>query len=820
MTFFLSGVGLVQAQKQTLLDELSYTEDQTWFHQKRGWSEVTQSQQRQPWRQATWEERVHHFITALRKGDRKAFLFVEYPLLDGYFSSQGYPIEPSIANERVGDRGNGRTASLGVIWKIYFEARKNNTTAMKWLTNGDPKVRESVIRATLSGLFNKDPRVRLVAVNFLRRLRPEASMARDVKRAIILETVTSERSKWREKDIDIPSIEQPRLGWGAVAWSTGIRKPYSIAARYRDGLDEGISELLNGNGKGDYLVNGLYRKTERNDYPTEYTDINHTTGATSTRRVWTKASLLRYGADEHVSGFETEYGYAKAVEYMPKYVYSYIDFRDPESDKAVETAYTAYHSVWEEMKKLDLFISRAIWTEKVKKGDLYALKYISKDTFRTLADQIDGESLDLVPFKSPSFKIFAEAEARGIIVGMLENRVVSTREECARFLKRLFDYQATSIAIKREIKKALREARRRELAIDTIRGRHLHGELVIPRQSDDWWGERDEIDTSGYTDAERGEKLQRYRNQVEFPEETDIIFHDRRKPGQAPADSSKPATTTTTTTSKPAGDIITPSDARIGHPLLLKSTATYEDVEYYFQLDNFLGGELGKTAAVKPATTTTSTTSTTTTPKTSTTTTTPATSTTTTTPKTSTTTTTTPATTETKPSDDWQFADGIQSELGDRLRPGQTPGENKEPMGVIPTDVNKRSVTARYYERVRAVETLHSLMIGDGNALLKASYLDVQNALLLWMALINRDRAGATNVIEDDFLWYLLAGASSISGTEGTRFHSHKELDLELARGDRARASLIKLWEGTKASLGYQLQKGNLVEDEKKTKRL
>jgi len=798
MTFFLTGVvGFAQSSKNTMLDELSYTEDQTWFNQQRGWSEVTQSRQRQPWRQATWEERVHHFITALRKGDRKAFLFVEYPLLDGYYTSQGYPIEPSIAAERVGERGNGRTASLGVIWKIFFEAKRNNTTAMKWLTNGDPKVHENVVRATLSGLFNKDPRVRLVAVNFLRRLRPDASMASDVKRALTLETVTSEKSKWRDKDIDIPSIEQPRLGYGAVAWRTGTN-PYHLKARFTDGLDNGIKDLLDGNNKGTYLVEGLYRKTERNDYPTEVTDINHSNGATTTRRVWTKASLLRYGADEHASGFESEYGYKMATEMMPRYIYTYLDYRDPDTEKVVESAYTSYHSVWEEMKKLDLFISRAVWSDRVKKGDVNALRWISKDTFRTLADQIDGESLEVVPMKSPEFKIFGEPEVRAVMVGMLENRVVSTREECVRFLKRIFAHHATSVATKREIKKALREARRRELTIDVIRGRHLHSELVVPRQADDWWGEPDEIDTSSFNNAERGEKLQQYRNQVQFPEESDIIFHDRRRPGAsgaAPAAApagTKPAATAPAADAKgkteaKKGEDVKASEresfARINHPLLVSPTVTYDQVEYYFQLDEFLGKSTG-TSPTPPV-------------------------------KNGSAKATDPGTkTPPKETPKWDFPDGVDVVSGERLRPGQSPGEILT-LPIPADDVKKRSVTARYYERVRAVEVLHSLLLGDGTALLKASYVDVQNALLLYMALINRDRTNAADVTDGEFLWYLLAGASAISGNEGTRFHSHKELDLELARGERTRDNLLKLWSGAKSNLRVAaLERGNLAEDE------
>jgi hypothetical protein len=820
MTFFLSGLSF---GRDTMEDELSYTQDQTWFNQKKGWSEVSQSRQRQPWRQATWEERVSQFISAVRKGDRKAFLFVEYPLLDGYKSAQGYPIEPSIEKERVGDRGNGRRASLGVIWKMYFEAKRNNTSVSNWLTQGDAKVRANVVKATLAGLFNKDPRVRLVAVNLLRRLRPDPSMARDVKRALVLETVTTERSKWRLKDIDVPSIENPRLGWGAVAWRTGQvdrngqadfsgSRLTEFRSRYRDGLDDGISQLLDGNGKGRYLTEGLYQKTERNDFPVAFPDVDHRSEKRSSveRRVWTKASLLRYGADEHESGFEVQYGYKRSREVMPKYVYSYVDYRDPATERVGESVYTAYHSVWEEMKKLDLFITRAVWTNRIKRGDVNSLRFISKDTFRSLADQIDGESLENVPMKSPGFKVFGEPEYRAVIVGMLENRVVSTREECIRFLKRLFGKNTTSVATKREIKKALREARRRELIIDTIRGRHVHSELVVPREADDWWGERDEVDVNAWGGT-RGTRLQRYRNQVEFPEESDIIYHDRRKPGQEDdlldddmLDDDDDAGSTTTTSGdakteeKSGGEsaekIEEEKDSRIGHPLLTKSKITFEDVENYLRVDSIIKDKQlvhfkavekkdAGTTETKPAETTT------------------------------------PAETE---DDDDLLDDDIEvSSKRSSVRPGQSPGYRATP---VPAD-NLRPVTARYYERVRAIETLHSMLLGDGTVLLKAPFIDVQNAFLIWMKLINNERGAVTDVkdiVEDDFLWYLLAGANAISGNEGTRFHDHKSLDLEVgkidsdgsvaapSRGARAASNLANLWEMTKDRLGARLQQGHL----------
>jgi hypothetical protein len=484
-------------------------------------SEVSQSAQRKPYRLATVQQRVQMFIEALRKGDKTAFERVEYDLLEGYFIP-------------------GRGITVGVIPALYVAAKENNRHIMDELYNGDMKIRANVVRATLRGLFNKDPRVRLVAINFLRRLRPDANMQREVKRAIALETVTTETPKFREKDLDIPNIENPRLGWFTHEndWSD---QPDNInVIRHDDGFTLGGS-YLNGTKAGDWMVKGLYQaeQRERNDYRVRnYYERNYRTGAITAYTVWSKFSYLRYGADEQRSGWEHVYkvfdkplySEQNPVEIMPRFRYLYIDNQDPESGEQIETLYDGYHSVWEEMLKLDHFISRVIWTEKIKDGDLNACRIMSKDTFRTLADQIDGESLDNVPTKST--KIFNEKDVKPLIVGLLENKVVSTREELARLLKQIYYRKDTSEPVRNLIKTALKRARRNELLIDTIRGRHLMEEVLPPRKGMemDYYGEFDELDTT--SDEVTPEKFELLREMVERPEESVIIYYDRRKPGQ------------------------------------------------------------------------------------------------------------------------------------------------------------------------------------------------------------------------------------------------------------------------------------------------
>lgn len=789
--FFLSGLGFTQDEEarhnQSLgaKEDLSYTQDQTWFKQKQGKSEVSQSGQIQPWRQATWEERVNYFIESLKKGDRKVFLYVEYGLLGGY----GNPAKSSgnqIGTAKGYPTNVGSHISLGVIHKLAEEARVKQTKVEKVLTGDDAKVRANVINATLSGLFNKDPRVRLVAVNLLRRLRPDPSMARDVKRALLLETVTTERSKWREKDIDIPSIENPRLGWGAVSWATGSSVRTPLNAKYDDGINDGQEGLLDGRNRGQYLRDGLYGKSDRNDYPltgdegildtdhnlVESTNPDLRAKASVRKDVWTKASLLRYGADEQVSRFEVHYG-LKVVEVMPRYVYAYVDFHDPLTERGGETVVTGYHSVWEEMKKLDLFITRALWVDRIKKGDIDSLRLISKDSFRALADQIDGESLENVPMKSKDFKVFAEPEVRAIIVGMLENRVVSTREECVIFLKRIFDRTQTSVATKREIKKALREARRRELIIDTIRGRHLHSELIVTRQPDDWWGERDEIDTSrfGANRSDRSRMLQIYRNQVEFPEETDIIYADRRKPGQEDDDDDdapkkSEATSgggkkeSTTSSSSKGAESSETDEYYLGHPLLKESAITLNKLKEYLKIDNIASEKVettSKQAETKPVEKVEE------------------------------------KTKKEEPKKSAPSDSADDDDDDDFSEPGQYSGDKLD-------KGSENRVFAQMYEKIRAIETLHSLLLARGDDLLKVSFKDLQNAvLILQLKILNKIEAARTkspdavkNDIQYDFLTYLFAG-SAVASNQGRRINDHRQLGLELTRKERTDKAVANL---------------------------
>ncbi|GMT49223.1 MAG: hypothetical protein IEMM0008_0762 [bacterium] len=134
----------------------------------------------------------------------------------------------------------------------------------------------------------------------------------------------------------------------------------------------------------------------------------------------------------------------------------------------------------------DLLYIRDKWVYRIKKGDLKALKVITKADFYTLANRLDCEPLNDVPISSPAFKVFAEPELTAIIIGMLENKEESIRETCAGFLKRFLDRSDISATTKRKIKKSFREARiRKEFRdIDIPRGTRPYFELTDIDKSD------------------------------------------------------------------------------------------------------------------------------------------------------------------------------------------------------------------------------------------------------------------------------------------------------------------------------------------------
>ncbi len=192
---------------------------------------------------STRGEKVRNFINAVKAGDTTAFRLVTYDIVGGKtlrinenfdFSNSKFTrigtlngdinyteIDPTrgldIVATEIGFYYNSTANVIDTVRTLaktfYSEFANRENIFVKYLCDGDTsdksETRKKVIRATLQGLYNLDPRVRLVAIDWLRRLRPDPAMFREVERAVEYETVASSYEKYRPKNIDIPSIDEP-----------------------------------------------------------------------------------------------------------------------------------------------------------------------------------------------------------------------------------------------------------------------------------------------------------------------------------------------------------------------------------------------------------------------------------------------------------------------------------------------------------------------------------------------------------------------------------------------------------------------------------
>jgi len=158
-------------------------------------------------------EKVEDFIQALKRGDRRSFQTVRYDEV----------LVPVIVKlKRLADE----------VLKTKTPEEVGFLKAFLLQMAGDEKRnRATLVQAALPGIFNMDPRVRLVAASWLRTLRPDVTMMRAVKLAVgvdvrvihydaatddfvfthprILETVASFAEYYREKDLDYPGVFTP-----------------------------------------------------------------------------------------------------------------------------------------------------------------------------------------------------------------------------------------------------------------------------------------------------------------------------------------------------------------------------------------------------------------------------------------------------------------------------------------------------------------------------------------------------------------------------------------------------------------------------------
>jgi len=448
------------------------------------------------------KERVTRIIERIKKGDRKILRVISYSDLDS------------------------------VVDKIFENAQSNGRNFSQELSDDwQPAVRSRVIQASLAGLFNKDPRVRLTAINWLRRLKPDGSMARVVKQAIAYETVASEVEKRKVKDLDLHDsgfVQDPDALWkpetpvfcpqggcekmtycGRTYWDGGDLTRSNRVEFYASGADQ--LDHLNASRTADVVKpkgkNGAWDSGETPVFSGR-PDHSHSGEIDEEKSIdsdviqnyagYYDDSLTFHNQADKLRNQDTKI--VKITKYIAETAWldqgrwnsersnkvhpSFLNVRKDVNlgilgyhykkiirIKGDEEKVDAYDDVWDELNKLDLFITRDVWAKKIKKGEKNALKIISKDTFFSLCRRIDGESNEHIPMFEP--KIFGESEIDAIIVGLLENKVVSTRYQCALTLARLYKQPNVTKESKAKIRKALRLARKKALLIDLDKGKEF-----------------------------------------------------------------------------------------------------------------------------------------------------------------------------------------------------------------------------------------------------------------------------------------------------------------------------------------------------------
>lgn len=443
-------------------------------------------------------EMVNEFIDKFKKGDIRIFRYVKYECLEQ------------------------------AVLKIKKEADVQRLKFFPYLESefGGKVDRAKMVRASLSGIFNLDPRVRLVAVHFLRKLRPDASMQRTIKIAIgvdsewisldkkkndfafkhprRLETVASDFEYYREKEIDYPNIEGPGLG--------GIND--HLAEEIRDDrVTTGLEARKWGEVAPKKNKEGIYvypKLVDTNGNVYQYpSDPNSKDYQEQKRRYMEfvrsnpdladddpdkpKLPADRYRKFKNMNGEANSdlLGYQNKLpqnnlgwddktrnadgDYIPlgqgkKYTYITTD------------GYRVVGNPFAELMKIDEFITRAIWYNKIKRGQMNACIIMSKDTFKTLYVSIDGEMPDKIPFLStgtgPETSMFDHKDVPVIIAGLLKNKVVSNRWVMLRALKDIYKFPNTPVEVKRKINNALWEFKRETMKVDMVKGYTLAREAI------------------------------------------------------------------------------------------------------------------------------------------------------------------------------------------------------------------------------------------------------------------------------------------------------------------------------------------------------
>lgn len=464
------------------------------------------------------DQKIEDFITDVRAGNRQAFKYVQYETLEGVVVRLRREAERHPSNRN-------QTYDRMIAYMIA-------TTA------SDPEQARAILeRATLPGIFNMDPRVRLVATDWLRGIRPSASMQRAVKLAVgvdievirydhsrgefvfraprILETVASSYEYYREKDLDWPTSYQV----GGPGPNNNAELLYQGAPQLRDGSTDNTTTGLTARRWGGFAPTydadrGYMPLTEeeRNAILAQYAEELREAEERAQERwggdVWAPdLDQYRHYPREQVRDEEgVRYG-AQLLMEQSAYALGAEDVMVPlgQGRKYVylnRNGQIVLGNPWAELTKLDEFITRKVWWEKIRAGQRNVMTYLSKDTFSTLFRSIDGEVSEWIPMlqfatAEPMMLSRNDAAETGrmidvFITGLHRNPVLSTKYVILRALKDIYvdryEVLDTTPEMREKINVALWEFRREANRLDLVAGRELVAETITvgKRPVDDW----------------------------------------------------------------------------------------------------------------------------------------------------------------------------------------------------------------------------------------------------------------------------------------------------------------------------------------------
>jgi hypothetical protein len=455
---------------------------------------------------------VEDFITDVRAGNRQAFKYVQYRTLEAAVVRLKREADDFPATRRSTDRTIR-----------YLVA----TTA-----SDEEAARATLVRATLPGIFNMDPRVRLVAADWLRGLRAGPDMQRAVKLAVgvdvevirydhnrgefvfrhprILETVASSYEYYREKDLDWPTSFQV----GGPGPNNDAEVLYQNAPQLRDGPNDNTTTGLSARRWGDFAP---HYDEDRGYVPLTQEEIEqiYEQYMDALRRAEEEAQA-RYGGDVFAPDLEDYRHYPRegtrdeegrregAQLLMEQFAQQGAMVPLGQGDKYVylnRQAHLVLGNPWAELTKLDEYITRFVWWNKIKAGQRNVMEYLSKDTFSTLFRSIDGEIPESIPMLSfaTNQPMIDQNDAAAtdrivdvLVYGLRVNDVLSNKYVILRALKDIyvdrFAVLDTTPDTRAKINVALWEFRRMANRLDYVAGQILTAESITvgKRPADDW----------------------------------------------------------------------------------------------------------------------------------------------------------------------------------------------------------------------------------------------------------------------------------------------------------------------------------------------